>query len=214
MQDHPFPPVTENNYGVRNDADTIARVVASDLSIQLHTAPNGHSNIMLHGTRCNGEKSPEASTTDLAPRGDAAAASDRREFDADQSGRVGRLQSGGAGAAIGDAGESAGVGGSRSDPHGPPRAEGVAERRHYILIIRDACLWLVGPFETRNAAADYGATAERRRWADDPRWQTIELTNTYGIPVTAPDWGLRVVPGAYKRACGIDPATLAPEGRG
>lgn len=46
--------------------------------------------------------------------------------------------------------------------------------KHYIVVMRDDRLWLVGPFGTQQAAADWGADRANNP-ADDPRWQTIEL---------------------------------------
>lgn len=66
----------------------------------------------------------------------------------------------------------------------------------YIVVIHDD-IWLVGPFPSPTAAADYGAVAERERWGNDPNWQGIELANTYGLRIEKPDASLHVPEGAY-----------------
>lgn len=71
----------------------------------------------------------------------------------------------------------------------------------YIVITRHDDIWLVGPFPSQTAAADYGAVAEHQRWDHDPTWQTIELANTYGLRIEEPDASLHVPEGAYERAC-------------
>lgn len=70
---------------------------------------------------------------------------------------------------------------------------------HYIVVTRHADIWLVGPFISNDAAADYGATADRKMWSD-PRWQTITLAHTFGLRVEAPE-DTGVVPGAYDASC-------------
>ena len=69
----------------------------------------------------------------------------------------------------------------------------------YIVVIRAADIWLVGPFPSEKAAGDYGAVAERQRWDNDPFWQAIELENTYGLRIEKPDASLHVPEGAYDR---------------
>ena len=79
------------------------------------------------------------------------------------------------------------------------------EARFYILRIHgdlQTDLILVGPFVLKDAAADYGATAQIACWRDDPNWHVVLLGDTYGLPVVPPGPGLKVEPGAYKRACG------------
>ena len=79
------------------------------------------------------------------------------------------------------------------------------EARFYILRLHGDILTdliLVGPFVLKDAAQDYAATAQVACWSDNPNWQVVLLANTYELPVVAPGPGLKVQPGAYKRACG------------
>ena len=69
---------------------------------------------------------------------------------------------------------------------------------HYIVLTRHEDLWLVGPFPSNDAAADYGATVAISHWEDDPRWQTIKLADTFGLRVEPPA-DVVVSPGAYRR---------------
>jgi hypothetical protein len=82
---------------------------------------------------------------------------------------------------------------ARQCPHILPQfavhhgAAALAVTEHnYITVMRQNDIWLVGPFPTAEAAADYGATAQDRIWSDDPRWQTIKLTDTFGLRIEAP----------------------------
>lgn len=45
---------------------------------------------------------------------------------------------------------------------------------HYVIIMRDADYWLVGPFSSQATAAAWGGGRENNP-EDDPRWQTIRL---------------------------------------
>ena len=74
------------------------------------------------------------------------------------------------------------------------------QTKHYIVVMRDNDIWLVGPFDTQAATSDYGATADEQEW-HDPRWQTIELADTFALRVEPPT--LAVAPGAYRKACGL-----------
>ena len=79
------------------------------------------------------------------------------------------------------------------------------EARFYILRVYGeplTDLLLVGPFILRDAAEDYAITAQVACWKDHPGWQVVLLDNTWGLPVVPPGPGLKVAPGAYKRACG------------
>jgi len=48
--------------------------------------------------------------------------------------------------------------------------------RPYIMVMRDDRFWLVGPFPTQSAAADWGDDAANNP-DDDPRWQTVLLVD-------------------------------------
>lgn len=53
--------------------------------------------------------------------------------------------------------------------------------KHFIVVMRDQDIWLVGPFPTQAAAAEHGRTSNVD---DDPRWQTIELDDAIsGTPL-------------------------------
>lgn len=49
--------------------------------------------------------------------------------------------------------------------------------RHYIVLMRNSRLWIVGPFETVDALGEWGDRIQRRGH-DDPRWQSIELPDS------------------------------------
>ena len=81
----------------------------------------------------------------------------------------------------------------------------MTDARYYILRIKDTMptgIVLFGPFVRKDEAADYGATAERRLWNDNPNWQVVLLDNTFGLPLIKPSYTLNVEPGAYRRAGG------------
>lgn len=44
--------------------------------------------------------------------------------------------------------------------------------KHYIVVMRDTNLWLVGPFQSQYEAGIWGLDQNKD---DDPRWQTIQL---------------------------------------
>lgn len=73
----------------------------------------------------------------------------------------------------------------------------------YVIVTRADDVWLVGPFDTSKVAADYGAVAQRRLWGNDPRWQTIRLTDARGLRVEPPSQQVAIVRGAYDRACRV-----------
>jgi len=65
---------------------------------------------------------------------------------------------------------------------------------HYLIVVRSNRFWLVGPFDSQKAAADWGAGGDydgprntTNNPSDDPRWQTIELAEVpAGVRVAAP----------------------------
>ena len=76
----------------------------------------------------------------------------------------------------------------------------------YIVVTRETDVYLVGPFDDADARRDYGATAQKELWEDDPHWKTIDVWNlseTKDLRIEAPD-DITVVPGAYNLACGLN----------
>ena len=60
-------------------------------------------------------------------------------------------------------------------------------RNVYIIVMRYTHFYLVGPFATDEEAEQWGLANNP---ADDPRWQTIELTNpALPIAIRSPDDG-------------------------
>ena len=58
---------------------------------------------------------------------------------------------------------------------------------HYILVARDDRFWLVGPFDTAQAAGDWGANPANNP-ADDPRWQVLQLAHPEAaVEIIPPD---------------------------
>lgn len=49
----------------------------------------------------------------------------------------------------------------------------------HILVIRDTKFWLVGPFNDEDDASNFGQAHYAPGGPDDPRWQTIDIPNTY-----------------------------------
>lgn len=57
----------------------------------------------------------------------------------------------------------------------------------YIMVMRDDCYWIIGPFASQKAAAEWGRDPLNNS-KDDPRWQTIELADPHLAPlVVSPD---------------------------
>lgn len=57
----------------------------------------------------------------------------------------------------------------------------------YIMVMRNDRYWLVGPFASRTAAAEWGRDPVNNP-QDDPRWQTIDLADPHLVPlVMSPD---------------------------
>lgn len=57
----------------------------------------------------------------------------------------------------------------------------------YIMVMRDDCYCLVGPFASHDTAGEWGRDPVNNP-SDDPRWQTIELTDPHLAPlVMSPD---------------------------
>jgi len=61
--------------------------------------------------------------------------------------------------------------------------------REYIVVMRDDRFWLVGPFPTQSAAADWGDDPVNNP-DDDPRWQVLSLGDpTAPVRISAPGDG-------------------------
>lgn len=57
-----------------------------------------------------------------------------------------------------------------------------AKPPHYVLFIRDTSYGLCGPFST-NGDAKRWANRRKNNPADDPRWQTVQLTTAAITPL-------------------------------
>jgi len=55
------------------------------------------------------------------------------------------------------------------------------DKNHFIMVMRNDRYWLVGPFDTHDAAADWGCDPVNNP-GDDPRWQTIQLAGPGAPP--------------------------------
>jgi hypothetical protein len=52
---------------------------------------------------------------------------------------------------------------------------------HYIVVMRDDYYYAIGPFDSHESAGDWGYDPKNNP-ADDPRWQTIYLTDPTAPP--------------------------------
>jgi hypothetical protein len=68
---------------------------------------------------------------------------------------------------------------------------------HYILYYRKQALWLTGPFNSQEEAAEFGRENNPK---DNPCWNTIQLPigveqRTYQTPVLNPDLTILLLEG-------------------
>jgi hypothetical protein len=80
------------------------------------------------------------------------------------------------------------------------------EPQKYIVVTRETEVYLVGPFADSMTRRDYGATAQKELWEDDPHWKTIDfwdLSETKDLRIETPA-DIKVVLGAYNLACGLN----------
>lgn len=57
--------------------------------------------------------------------------------------------------------------------------------KHFVVVMRNEDMWLVGPFDSDKDAAAWGRDPDNNP-EDDPRWQTIELPEGFVLRTEAP----------------------------
>lgn len=75
--------------------------------------------------------------------------------------------------------------------------------KHYILVMRHTKFWLVGPFDSHEAAGDWGMDPANNP-DDDPRWQTIELADP-SLPVLVLSPGVALPDGTSRQTTAHHP---------